>query len=404
MRWLEFFKVALNALRMHKGRSGLTILGVVVGLTAVIALVSFIQGLNRYVEGLFGEMGSQTFVVQKVGITTDLDTYLEAMKRKDLTRADAASLGKCPSVRYVAASAAGLFTVKRQNHRANDVWVVGTTSDAGLMGNTDVADGRYLSEMDVEHRRNVCVLGSDVAERLFRGESAVGQSVRVGPHRFRVLGVEKARGSVLGFSQDNRVAMPLTTFEKLFGRRSDLSISVQAASQEGMARAVDEVTQELRKRRGLRGDEANDFEVMTSDTLVRAWKALSSGALIALVGVGAISLGVAGIGIMNIMLVSVRERTREIGLRKALGATRRDILGQFLVEAGLLCTVGGGVGVTLGIVVARTITWRFHFPSSVSVGAIVAGLIVALGVGLFFGMFPAGRAARLDPIECLRYE
>jgi putative ABC transport system permease protein len=400
----EHVRIGLSALRMNKGRAGLTMLGVIIGLMAVIALVSFIQGLNRYVEGLFGEMGSQNFVVQKAGIVTDLEAYLESLKRKDFEIEDADAIRRCDSVRFAAPNLGALHNVKRGAQWAREVWVGGTTSDAGLMGDVEIAVGRYISEVDVEHRRAVCVLGSEIEEKIFRGEQALGEWIRVGPHRFRVVGVEKERGSILGFSQDNRVVIPITTFEKVFGRRSDLSITVQAVSQEEMGKAIDEVTHVLRRRRGVGSDKPNDFAIMTSDTLVSAWKALSSGALVALVGVGAISLGVAGIGIMNIMLVSVRERTREIGLRKAVGATRSDILRQFVVEASLLCLIGGLFGVVLGVTVARVITWKFHFPSAVSVGAVVVGLLVAVGVGLFFGIFPAGRAAKMDPIESLRYE
>ncbi len=404
MMLTEQVRIASSALRMNRGRAALTMLGVVIGLMAVIALVSFMQGLNAYVGGLFGEMGSLTFVVQKTGIVTDLEVYLESLKRKDLTVDDADALRGCRYVEFVAPSVAGLQTVKRGKHRAKGAAIVGTTSDTGLMGDTEMDRGRYISEVDVERRRAVCVLGSEVAEKVFRGENAVGEWVHIGPHRFKVLGVEKERGSVLGFSQDNRVVIPISTYEKVFGRRPDLAITVQASEADYMDLAMDEVTRVLRGRRGVAGDEPNDFAILTSDALVRAWKALSSGALIALVGVGAISLGVAGIGIMNIMLVSVRERTREIGLRKALGATRRDILRQFLVESALLCLIGGAVGVGAGVGLARLITWRFHFPSAVSVGAVIVGLLVALGVGLFFGIFPAGRAAKMDPIECLRYE
>ncbi len=379
-------------------------LGIVIGLTAVIALVSFMQGLNRYVEGLFGEMGSLTFVVQKAGIITDLDAYLESLKRKDFTVEDAQAIKRCRHVTFVAPTVVGMQSVKRGRRLVKEIWVTGTSSDLGLMGDTEIDQGRYISEVDVDRRRAICVLGSEVAEELFRGENPLGEWVRVGPHRFKVVGVEKERGSILGFSQDNRVGIPISTYEKIFGRRSDLSITVQAVDQEHMNLAMDEVTQLMRRRRGVGGDEPNDFAILTSDALLSAWKALSSGALIALVGVGAISLAVAGIGIMNIMLVSVRERTRELGLRKAVGATRRDILRQFLVESALLCLVGGFVGVLGGVGVARLITWRFHFPSAVSAGAVVVGLIVAVGVGLFFGIYPAGRAAKMDPIDCLRYE
>ncbi len=404
MMLTEQVRIGLSALRMNRGRAGLTMLGVVIGLAAVIALVSFMQGLNRYVEGLFGEMGSLTFVVQKAGIVTDLDAYLESLQRKDFTIEDANAIKGCRHVEFVSPTVAGLRSVKRGRYRAKDVWVTGTTSDFGLMGDTEMDQGRYISEVDVSHRRAICVLGSEVAEKVFRGEDPLGEWVRVGAHRFKVVGVEKERGSILGFSQDSRVAIPITTYEKIFGRRSDLSITVQAVDQEQMDLAMEEVTRVMRRRRGVAGDEPNDFAILTSDVLVSAWKALSSGALIALVGVGAIALGVAGIGIMNIMLVSVRERTREIGLRKALGATRGDILRQFLVESGLLCLIGGLVGVVVGVTLARLITWRFHFPSAVSLGAVVVGLFVALSVGLFFGIFPAGRAAKMDPIHCLRYE
>jgi putative ABC transport system permease protein len=304
----------------------------------------------------------------------------------------------------VGASSVSFHTVKYKADYLEDVVVVGATYNYTDVSDIDIVKGRSFVETDDEHRAPVCLLGPDTVEKLFNGNDPIDKTVKVGQQYFRVIGVGNKRGSFLGQNQDNWVAVPLRTFEKYFGKDLDLSIYVTATEVSRMEEAQDEVRVILRNRRGDRYKDPDSFAIYTAESILQLYRNFTGTAWIALIGVASISLVVGGIVVMNIMLVSVTERTREIGIRKAAGARKRDILWQFLLESVTLTLVGGGVGVALGGAVALLVRTYSPLPASIEVWAVVAGLAIASSVGLFFGIYPAVRAARLDPVECFRFE
>jgi putative ABC transport system permease protein len=280
----------------------------------------------------------------------------------------------------------------------------GTSEDAQYMTEIGLDAGRYFTSYEVEHARPVCIIGSDVAERIFTGPDAVGRNIYIKGHRFKVIGSHGKMGTVMGFSQDSFVRIPFTTFERVFGRGFPTDISVQSRSPREVARSTEEVRGVMRGLRRLRPRDDDDFGILTSDALMQMWRRLSANIFLATIGVGSIALLVGGIGIMNIMFVSVRERTNEIGIRKAAGATRSDIVLQFLAESCLLCLTGGGAGVGIGLGTAKILSWKTRLPVSVEWWTILIPLAVALAVGIFFGVYPAVRAASIEPVKALRYE
>jgi len=284
------------------------------------------------------------------------------------------------------------------------VALIGATANYIDVADVDIAYGRGFTDSDDLHRRAICILGPDVVENLFNGQDPIDKIVKVGNMYLRVAGVGTKRGSFLGQNQDIWVVMPLNTFGKYYGRRADLSLSIKARSVSTMEEAQDQVRVILRNRRGDKYKDPDSFGIFTAASLMALYNNFVSTAWVVLVGVSSISLLIGGIVIMNIMLVSVTERTREIGIRKAIGARRKDILWQFLVEAVTLSILGGAVGVALGTGLALLIAAYSPLPASIETWAVLSGLGIASSVGIFFGIFPAMRAARLDPVECLRYE
>jgi putative ABC transport system permease protein len=405
MQYQEGIRIALRAIRANKLRAALTLLGIVIGVTTVIAVVSIINGMNNYVANKINSMGSSTFIADRFGLITSDEQYHEAMKRKKLTIEDADAVQRhCVLCRQVGASSVSFHTVKYKADYLEDVVVVGATYNYTDVSDIDIVKGRSFVETDDEHRAPVCLLGPDTVEKLFNGNDPIDKTVKVGQQYFRVIGVGNKRGSFLGQNQDNWVAVPLRTFEKYFGKDLDLSIYVTATEVSRMEEAQDEVRVILRNRRGDRYKDPDSFAIYTAESILQLYRNFTGTAWIALIGVASISLVVGGIVVMNIMLVSVTERTREIGIRKAAGARKRDILWQFLLESVTLTLVGGGVGVALGGAVALLVRTYSPLPASIEVWAVVAGLAIASSVGLFFGIYPAVRAARLDPVECFRFE
>ncbi len=288
--------------------------------------------------------------------------------------------------------------------RMRRIPIKGVHGDYAEVDRMELLEGRHLTANDMARRRTVAVLGYDVWEKLFDGRPAIGYEVRVGDTKYLVVGVAEKKGSAFGQSQDNFVIVPLTAWQKTYGTRNSLSISVVSIDQASFETAQEEARAILRARRGVQPGKADDFGIVTAETFMDLYRNFTSAAFIVLVGVAGISLVVGGIVIMNIMMVSVTERTREIGIRKALGARRHDVLMQFLVEAATLSLTGGAIGVVLGITVALTVAAVSPLPAAVSWIAIVLGLAMSTGIGLLFGIYPAARAARLDPIVALRQE
>ncbi|MBD3235241.1 MAG: FtsX-like permease family protein [Candidatus Eisenbacteria bacterium] len=405
MLFFRSILIALQSMWSGKLRTFLTLLGTIIGVFAVVAVLAVIQGLNRYVSREILGTGSHVFNLTKHGFITDYDAYLRAQRRKDLRLEDAQWLRRRMELaETVVAEVRAQREVKGPRERASRVSILGAQDGYPEIGTYPLAEGRHLTHADVAQRRSVAVVGEKIREELLQPGDPVGQRLRIGGHSFRVAGVLEQRGSVLGMSQDDIVIIPITTFQKLFGRRRSIDIAVKAIGPEFFDEAQEEAALIVKLRRGLKPYEEADFEIMTSEMLFSLYEQATGGLFLAMLGVVGLSLLVGGIVIMNIMLVAVAERTREIGIRRALGARARDIVLQFLVEAAALSGLGGVVGVLLGATAAWALRAGTSFPVRVEPVAVAIGLALAVGVGVVFGLYPARRASRLDPIQALRHE
>jgi putative ABC transport system permease protein len=338
MTFLDLAGMSFSALLRHKLRSALTLLGIVIGILSVSAITSVVRGIDLYMADLLGSIGSQGFVVTKIGLAVGEEDYLKALRRRDIPASAAEAIkSECPSVTNAAPFVRSVAEVKTSRLSAERVYIEGTNDDAQYTSDIGLEDGRYFTPYEIQHASPVCILGAEVVDKIFTSTAIVGQDVHIGGRRFKVIGTHARMGTVFGMSQDSFVRIPFTTFEKVFGRGYSADISVRCRSQEDVAQAIQEVRAVMRRLRKLDLKEEDDFGILTSEALMRLWRDLSSTIFLATIGVGSIALVVGGIGIMNIMFVSVKERTGEIGLRKAIGARRRDILLQFLTESESEC-------------------------------------------------------------------
>jgi putative ABC transport system permease protein len=404
MTFLDLVQISATALLRHKIRSVLTLLGIVIGIVSVAAVMSVVRGIDTYVAELLGSIGSQGFVISKLGMPGSEEEYLKALRRKPIPPSAAETIKKeCPSVSHAAPFAGTSSDVKHHRQNAEDVRIEGTTGDAQYMTEIGLEDGRYFTPYEVQHARSVCIVGADIAEKVFPGRDPIGKYLYIKGHRFTVIGSHAKMGTVLGMSQDSFVRIPFTAFERVFGRGHRTNISVRSKSPESVRDAIREARGVMRRIRKLRVRDDDDFGILTSEALMEIWRRISASIFLASIGVGSISLLVGGIGIMNIMFVSVKERTNEIGIRKATGATRRQIMAQFLTESALLCLIGGSIGVGIGVGGSKILSWKTNVPVSAEWWSIGLPLAVAIAVGLFFGVYPAVKAASLDPVDALRY-
>jgi putative ABC transport system permease protein len=405
MSFLESLRLALSVLWANRLRSFLTILGNVVAVSSVVAVVAIINGFNSYVADRILLTGSHVFTVTKFGFTTDEETFHKMLRRRNLTLDDADALG-----RQMQNAMAVVPVVSRQENlraggeEATGARIVGLGEGYPDLRTMDIQAGRHMAREEIQGRALVAVIGDQVREKLFEGIDPLGRDLRVGRHRFRIVGVLQKRGSVLGQSQDNVVLVPVTTYVKLFGARDPVEINIRAKSAETMLAAQDEAALLLKLRRGLNPWQEADFDIVTSEMLYDLYQNVTKGIYGLTIGIVAISLLVGGIVIMNIMFVSVTERTREIGIRRALGARKRDIVLQFLSESISLAAMGGLIGVLVGVGGALILRGATPLPASISLWSVVVGLVLASSVGLFFGINPAVRASRLEPVEALRHE
>ena len=404
MTFADLVQISASALLKHKVRSLLTLLGIVIGILSVSAIASVIQGIDRYMADILGSIGSQGFVVTKMGLQTSEEGYLKALRRKDIPASAAEIIKKeCPSVSHVAPSVYTASEVKARRNSAKGVMIEGTAEDAQYTSDVGLDDGRFFSPYEVQHAHAVCVIGADIAEQVFTTPDVIDKTIHIKGHRFRVIGVHEKMGTILGMSRDSFVRIPHTTFEKLYGHGYSASISVRSRSPEEVQQAMEEVRAVMRKLRRLRPGDEDDFGLLTSEALMKLWRNLSTTIFLASIGVGSVALLVGGIGIMNIMFVSVKERTSEIGLRKATGARRRDIMLQFLTESSILCLFGGAMGVIIGLSAAAVLSHATKIPVATEWWAITVALGVSVAVGVFFGVYPAIKAASMAPVDALRY-
>jgi putative ABC transport system permease protein len=409
VKLIETLKLALSAIWAHKLRSVLTLLGMIIGVTAVVVVVSVIQGFNSYFDEKIAGIGSKSFSIRRFAFEDfkDTDTIAAAQRRnKDLTldeleylRAGATYIGKIG-----AKSLATRRQVKRGTEILEEVPVDGATPVIADIDNLDIAEGRYFSEAEAEAAMRVAYIGADIANKLFPPGRAVGEELIIQGLPYRVVGVATAKGTVFGQPQDTFITIPLKTYEKSFGplvNQRALYIVATSKTDQTFNDAVEEARFLLRTRRHLGPNEKDNFGIITPDAITGIRDRILGTVSIVAVAVPAIALVIGGIVIMNIMLVSVTERTKEIGIRKSLGARRSDILKQFMVEAITLSAIGGIVGVTLAWVIGRILTTVF-FPTYLSIIAVVVAVSVSGVIGVLSGIFPAWKAARLDPIEALR--
>jgi putative ABC transport system permease protein len=405
VNFAEAIFIALSSLRANRLRSLLTLLGIVIGVMAVIAVVSIISGLNDYVAGKIFNLGPDVLTVTRMSpVFSSLDDFIENQKRKNLYISDMDAIrAACTDCKAVGATVTARARVKFGREYV-DSEIRGFTAEAPALRGLELQTGRFLTQYDVDHARNVCVIGSDLVETLFPFVDPIGKTLIVDDRPFEVIGVGTKQGSVLGQSQDNWAMVPLTLHQKMYGARRSVSIYAKAIDEAHLPAAESEIRLTLRARRHLSYSAKDDFALNTNDNFLQIWANISRAFFAVTIGIASISLVVGGIVVMNIMLVSVTERTREIGIRKAAGARRHDILIQFLVESATLALVGGIIGVLLGASIALAIAWFTPLPASIKWWAVVLGLSVSTTVGLFFGIYPATKAANLDPIVALRYE
>lgn len=404
----DAFFIALSSLMRNKLRSILTLLGVVIGVMVVVAMLSIIEGLNKSMAEDIGAIGTNVIYIMKDPAVSFGPRDPEIRKRKPITEEDAEAIKElCPSISVAAPEVWNYADVKYESESTGGMVIMGATVHYLQLNDIEVEYGRNFTEQDMLSATRTVFLGYDVVEQLFPAVDPIGKDIRIGGHRFTVIGTGKEKGEFLGNSRDEYVLIPVSTFEKTLGthrRYEELHIIAQAKSEELIPKALDEIEYVMRQRRGVSPDEENDFEMMTQDSLMDIYNQITGAAFAIMVGISAISLLIGGIGIMNIMLVSVTERTREIGVRKAIGAKRRDILWQFLIESASLSIVGGLLGIIIGIIIALLVGWLSPLPSAIAVWSIFLGFTFATATGLFFGIYPAAKAARLDPIKALHYE
>ncbi|MCH7946739.1 MAG: ABC transporter permease [candidate division Zixibacteria bacterium] len=402
----SIFGIAANAIRANKLRSSLTLLGIVFGMVSVMTIISALEGMMGAIEKDIGRLGPSTFMVAKMMISTSEEEFLKKIKRKpiDLKSADLI-MNECDLCDKVSPRAFAQARLKYGSNYIRDGRIMAGTYSFIDIVDMEVAQGRFHSMEDDLHRSQVVMIGDGVKEELFSGVDPIGKTLRVGSKKYTIIGIAKKFGSVFGNNRDNFVVMPLSTYGAHFGQpRMGLNIVIKALSVEKLDDAMDEVRLLLRSQRGVPYDEEDDFDMLTADLFLEMFNSITKIFRMALVGVSSISIVVGGIVVMNVMMVAVSERTREIGIRKAIGAKQKHILLQFLFESLILTSSGGLVGMLIGYLLAKFLVGMIGMEISPSSLAIIAGLSISMGTGLIFGIYPALKAAKLDPIKALSFE
>jgi len=399
--------MAMSSFWSNKLRTFLTLLGIIIGVLTIITVVSIIQGLNNYVYTKMAFFGANDFSVSKTSMMiTSIKQWREEQKRKKFILEDMRLVRRlCKSCELVGANVNTSRTAKYRSESLKNVGVRGITYLDHMIGSVvELKGGRHISKDDEDRSRYVCIIGADIQDKLFPSLDPLGKRIKIGKQNFFIIGLGEKKGKLLGFSQDNYIRIPITTFQKIYGERRSITINIHTASQEQMAIAQNEVRTVFRSKRHVSFNEPDDFSFQTSDTFIQFYKSATTGIYFAMIAISALALLVGGIVVMNIMLVAVTERTKEIGIRMAIGARRKDILVQFLIESATISATGGLIGVFLGFILAKIVTVATSMPSSIDPASIVVAISVSASIGIFFGLYPASKASKLDPIEALRSE
>ncbi len=402
----ETLRLALDSLRAHKLRSFLTLFGVIMAVTTLVVVMSAIAGLNLYVANRVANLGANVFIIDRFGIITSMDEFQKAQKRPLITFEDYLRLrDTMQTAKAVAAIDDRNVQTRSGDIKMENTDVMGASANFADVRNIDVAQGRFITPADDEHRSEVVFIGADLASKFFPNVDPIGKTIRAETHSYQVIGVAEPFGSAFGQSQDNYMIIPLNTYQKEWHRQNDwLTIFVQSPSAEMMQACEDEARMLMRAWRKVPYDAKDNFAILGSDSIMALWHDLTGNLAFVAMALVSVFLVVGGIVIMNIMLASVTERTREIGLRRSLGARKQHIILQFMTESAVLAAVGGLIGILSAYLVVNTVQALFSFPMNTPIGSVILSLGVSTGVGLFFGIYPAMRAAKLDPIEALRAE
>jgi len=400
----EYFRMAWHALKAHKMRSILTTLGIFIGVTTIITIFTTIQGLNEYVIGQLSEIGSSTVYVEKYPWVIQGD-FWKYRNCKNITKDEFEALKKFSrEADYVSPQIFSMKMVKYKNEKYDQIFVLGTDELYKDTDNINPAEGRFLTELDVERNHSVCIIGAELSENLFKDEEPLGKRIYIGNRKYRVIGVLEKKGKIFGQSMDNYAVVPVGTFQRAFGRHRGFRVAMMVKDVDRLENMKDEIRGILRRVRKISPQDDDDFAINQQDQLTELYKQLT-GVLYAIVFViGSMSLLVGGIGIMNIMLVSVTERTREIGIRKAIGAKRKNILSQFLIESVAIASVGGLLGIVFGFIGGSVVLSQMDLSTSVSLTSILVGFGFSSFVGTTAGFYPAWKAAKMNPIDSLHYE
>ena len=406
MNFREAVSIAMESLQVNRLRSALTLLGIVIGVMTVIVVISFISGLNSFVADEVFDLGGDVFIINRTpNIVIDPDEWNTIRQRKNLLLVDVNAVREyCTDCLAVGARLASTAQVKYGREFLLTTQVRGITPEVPEILAENLEAGRTITDYDVRHSVRITVVGADVVDNLFPFVDPIGKTLLVNNREFEIVGVGEREGSLMGQSRDNWVAIPITSFQRMWGARRSVRIYAKANGEERIESAADQARMILRVRRHVDFADDDDFAISTNETFLQIWANISRTFFAVTVAIASISLVVGGIVVMNIMLVSVTERTREIGIRKATGARRADILHQFLIESATLALVGGVVGVVLAIAIATGVSALTGLPSAIEWWTILLGIVVSTSVGLFFGIWPAMKAARLDPIAALRHE
>jgi len=400
-------RIAVDALRAHKMRAVLTVLGLTMGVATLMTVMTLVQGANLYVEQKIANLGTNVFRVAKTPFAVvDFTVAVKALKNKNIDISDYRAVAElCNACQEVGASANGTLSIQSGNKEASDTTIIGYTPNMVDIDTRTLDLGRYFTPAEDQHSAYVCIIGASIVDQLFPHENPVGRTIRTGSLEFTVIGTYQKLGSVLGQDQDNFVVIPLNTYLKVRGSRSSLTLEIKAAEGENAFDAAqDEVRVLMRIRRHDLPGKDDTFFIGTSQSYIALWQSISGSFFAVFVMVSSISAVVGGIVIMNVMLVSVTQRTREIGVRRAVGATKGDILRQFLTESLLQCLIGGVIGIAIGFGCALALRSLTSFPASVKTWVAILGLVISSTIGLFFGIYPARKAANLDPVNALRSE